>query len=132
MALTSADEVIGKRRPMEGGALGGTPLPCPRAIDEAHRRPECLVDVRACLDHGDAGGVLAAVEGLLGLDVLLRGGALRDELEAAVRRRIAYGLLGTGLVGLGPAPSTRDARRRAVRAHPRLHSRQSVTAGRRA
>jgi hypothetical protein len=100
-------------------ALGGTPLPCLQAIDEAHRRPECLVDVRARLDHGDTAGALAAVEGLLGPDVLLRSGALRDELETAVRRQVTHGLYRTGLAGSGPAPSTLDPRRRDVRGHPR-------------
>jgi len=95
-------------------ALGGPALPCLRAIDEAHRHPECLVDVSARLDHGDAAGALAAVERLLGPDVLLRGGALRDELETAVRRRVIHGLYRVGLVGLGPAPSTQDRRRRRV------------------
>jgi hypothetical protein len=100
-------------------ALGGPALPCLRAIDDAHRRPEGLVDIRARLDHGDTGGALAAVEELLGPDVLLRSGALRDELETAVYRQVAHGLYRAGLVGLGPAPSTRDTRRRDVRAHPR-------------
>jgi hypothetical protein len=100
-------------------ALGGTALPCLRAIDEAHRHAEYLVDVRARLDHGDAVDALAAVEGLLGPDVLLRSGALRDELETAVRRRITHGLYRAGLLGFGPAPSTRDGRPRDVRAHPR-------------
>ena len=99
-------------------ALGGTALPCLRAIDEAHRHPECLVDVRARLDHGDTAGALAAVEGLLGPDVLLRSGALRDELAAAVRRQLAHRLYRAGLAGLCPAPSTRD-RRRDSRARPR-------------
>jgi hypothetical protein len=100
-------------------ALGGTALPCLQAIDEAHRHPECLVDVRARLDHGDTAGALAAVEGLLGPDVLLRSGALRDELETAVRRQVAHGLYRAGLAGLGPPPSTRDTRRRDVRVRPR-------------
>jgi hypothetical protein len=100
-------------------ALGGTPLPCLRAIDEAHRHPDCLVDVRALLDHGDTAGALAAVEGLLGPDAPLRSGALRDELEAAVRGRIAHGLFRAGLAEIGPAPSGRDIRRRNLRAHPR-------------
>jgi hypothetical protein len=100
-------------------ALGGNPLPCLRAIDEAHRHPESLVDVRARLDHGDAAGALAAVEGLLGPDVLLRGGALRDELETAVLRRITHGLYRAGLVGLGPVRMARDSRRRGVRTRPR-------------
>ncbi|GHF83855.1 hypothetical protein AMYBAR_005100 [Amycolatopsis bartoniae] len=101
------------------GALGGTGLPCLRAIDEAHRRPESLVDVRARLDHGDIAGAMATVESLLGPDVLLRSGALRDELEAAVCRRVAHGLYRAGLAGLGPAPSKRDTRRRVLRARPR-------------
>lgn len=100
-------------------ALGGPGLPCLQTIDEAHRHPDCLMDVRARLDHGDAAGALAAVEGLLGPDVLLRSGALRDELETAARRRVSHGLYRAGLVGLGPTPSTRDTRRRDVRAHPR-------------
>ncbi|WP_410646464.1 hypothetical protein [Amycolatopsis sp. cmx-4-54] len=101
------------------GALGGTELPCLRAIDEAHRHPESLVDVRARLDHGDTAGALASVEGLLGPDVLLRSGALRDELETAVRRQVAHGLYRAGLAGFGPAPSTRDTRRRVLRTRPR-------------
>lgn len=98
-------------------ALGGAPLPCLRAIDGAHRHPECLVDVRARLDHGDAAGALAAVEGLLGPDALLRSGALREELETAALRRITHGLFRAGLVGLGPIRHARV--RRDVRAHPR-------------
>ncbi len=99
-------------------ALGGTALPCLRVIDQAHRNPESLVDVRARLDHGDTAGALAAVEDLLGPDVLLRSGALRDELETAMRRRVAHGLFRAGLAGYGPPPS-RDTRRRDNRAHPR-------------
>ncbi|WP_228473152.1 hypothetical protein [Streptomyces cyaneochromogenes] len=83
-------------------ALTGTPLPCLRAIDEAHRRPDCLPDVRERLDHGDIAGALAVVEGLLGPDAVLRDGPLRDELEAAARQRITYGLFRAGLVGPGP------------------------------
>ncbi|QQQ74893.1 hypothetical protein IOD16_27740 [Saccharothrix sp. 6-C] len=100
-------------------ALGGPPLPCLRAIDDVHRRPESLVDVRARLDHGDTAGALTVVEGLLGPDALLRGGALRDELEAAVRRRVAHGLFRAGLAGSGPVPAGRDSRRRDLRSHPR-------------
>jgi hypothetical protein len=100
-------------------ALGGTAMPCLQAIDETHRHPENLVDVRARLDHGDTAGALAAVEGLLGPDVLLRSGALRDELETAVRRQVTHGLYRAGLAGFGPPPSTQDTRRRTVRAHPR-------------
>ncbi|WP_406491460.1 hypothetical protein OHB06_07980 [Streptomyces sp. NBC_01604] len=83
-------------------ALTGSPLPCLRAIDEAHRRPDCLTGVRERLDHGDIAGALAVVEGLLGPDAALRDGALRDELEAAAERRITYGLFRAGLVGPGP------------------------------
>jgi hypothetical protein len=84
--------------------LSGTPLPCLRAIDEAHRHPDCLTGVRERLDHGDIAGALAVVEGLLGPDALLRGGALRDELESAAERRITYGLFRAGLIGPGPGP----------------------------
>lgn len=93
-------------------ALGGTPLPCLQAIDEAHRSPECLSEVRARLDHGDIAGALSTVEALLGPDALLRAGTLRDELENAADRQIAYGLFRSGLADLAPDgtvghPSTR-------------------------
>ncbi|MCT2593913.1 hypothetical protein LHJ74_29075 [Streptomyces sp. N2-109] len=83
-------------------ALTGAPLPCLRAIDEAHRRPDCLTGVRERLDHGDTAGALAVVEGLLGPEAVLRTGALRDELETAALRRLTYGLYRAGLVGAGP------------------------------
>ncbi|MCX4985599.1 hypothetical protein [Streptomyces sp. NBC_00572] len=83
-------------------ALGGPPLPCLQAIDEAHRRPDCLTGVRERLDHGDTAGALAVVEGLLGPGAALRNGALRDVLESAARRRIAYGLYRADLYGPGP------------------------------
>ncbi|MGW6705356.1 hypothetical protein ACWGDE_10745 [Streptomyces sp. NPDC054956] len=83
-------------------ALGGTPLPCLRVIDEAHRRPDCLSDVRERLDHGDTAGALAVVEALLGPGALLRDGPLRDALEAAAQRRITYGLFRSGMTGPGP------------------------------
>ncbi|MET9515771.1 hypothetical protein [Streptomyces sp. NPDC002994] len=95
-------------------ALTGTPLPCLRAIDEAHRHPDCLTGVRERLQHGDTAGALAVVEGLLGPDALLRTGALRDELERAALRRITYGLYRSGLIGRGPGP-TRPHRRRPSR-----------------
>ncbi|MET9952962.1 hypothetical protein ABZ135_15605 [Streptomyces sp. NPDC006339] len=79
-------------------ALSGSPLPCLRAIDEAHRRPDCLAGVRERLDHGDTAGALAVVEGLLGPEAVLRDGALREALEAAARRRTTYGLYRAGLV----------------------------------
>jgi hypothetical protein len=100
-------------------ALGGRPLPCLHAIDTAHRHPESLVDVRARLDHGDTAGALATVESLLGPDVLLRSGALRDELETAVERSLVHGLYRAGLAVPARVPSTRDPRSRDLRAHPR-------------
>jgi hypothetical protein len=83
-------------------ALTGTPLPCLQAIDDAHRRPDCLAGVRDRLLHGDTTGALAVVEGLLGPEAVPRGGALRDELQAAAERRLAYGLFRAGLADLGP------------------------------
>ncbi|SCL21391.1 hypothetical protein GA0074692_1163 [Micromonospora pallida] len=101
-------------------ALTGTPLPCLRAVDEAHRRPECLPDVRARLDHGDTAGALAAVEALLGPDALLRSGELREELETAASRRITYGLFRSGLIEQGPPPRSQDWQsKRGNRSHPR-------------
>jgi hypothetical protein len=104
-------------------ALSGTPLPCLRVIDETHRHPECLDDVRERLVHGDVSGALAVVEGLLGPDAVLRGGALRDELEAAARQRIVYGLFRAGMAGPGPGRVLfHEGRRRPgePRSHPRL------------
>ncbi|WP_329413731.1 hypothetical protein OG802_24715 [Streptomyces sp. NBC_00704] len=98
-------------------ALTGTPLPCLRAIDRAHRRPDCLVGVRDRLLHGDVAGALAVVEGLLGPDAVLRDGPLRDELESAARRRIVHGLFRAGLTGSGPGPDRRPARPRPPRRH---------------
>ncbi|MFH8838107.1 hypothetical protein [Streptomyces sp. NPDC017868] len=83
-------------------ALTGTALPCVRAVDEAHRRPDCLSGVRERLDHGDVAGALAVVEGLLDPAALLRDGALRDALETVARQRVTYGLYRAGL--FGPAP----------------------------
>jgi hypothetical protein len=85
-------------------ALGGPPLPCLRAVDEAHRRPDCLPGVRERLHHGDITGALAAVESLLGPEAVLRDGPLRDALETAARRRITHGLFRAGLEG--PAPGS--------------------------
>jgi hypothetical protein len=99
-------------------ALGGPPLPCLRAIDQAYRQPESLDEVRARLDHGDAEGALAVVEDLLGPDAVLRGGALHDALSAAAQGRITHGLFRAGLAGYPPvAPPTRERRTR--RGHPR-------------
>ncbi|MEU4555859.1 hypothetical protein EV382_2098 [Micromonospora violae] len=92
-------------------ALTGTPLPCLRAIDEAHRQPECLPDVRARLDHGDTAGALATVEALLGPEALLRDGALRDELEVAAQRRLTHGLFRAGLIEAGRGPTAAEPRR---------------------
>ncbi|MCW3814354.1 hypothetical protein ONA91_07770 [Micromonospora sp. DR5-3] len=101
-------------------ALTGTPLPCLRVIDEAHRRPECLPDIRARLDHGDTAGALATVEALLGPDALLRHGDLREELDNAALRRITYGLFRAGLTGHAPPPSSQERQtKRDRRSHPR-------------
>jgi hypothetical protein len=104
-------------------ALTGTPLPCLQAIDEAHRRPDCLPGVRERLDHGDIAGALAVVEGLLGPEAVLRDGPLRDELEAAAERRITYGLFREGLTGAARGSARHrpgDLRRtRRDRSHPR-------------
>jgi hypothetical protein len=97
-------------------ALTGTPLPCLQAIDRAHRRPDGLSGVRERLDHGDTAGALAVVEGLLGPEAVLRDGPLRDELEAAARRRITYGLYRSGLMGTSPERIRLDDRRRPTRA----------------
>ncbi|MFF5299597.1 hypothetical protein ACFY5F_09555 [Streptomyces sp. NPDC013161] len=97
-------------------ALTGMPLPCLQAIDEAHRRPDCLTGVSERLVHGDTAGALAVVEGLLGSEAVLRGGALRDELRAAAERRLAYGLFRAGLADPGP----RTGHFAPGRPHPRL------------
>ncbi|MFF2745945.1 hypothetical protein ACFVVA_10405 [Kitasatospora sp. NPDC058048] len=116
-------------------ALSGTPLPCLRAVDLAHRSPGQLDGVRERLDHGDFAGALAVVEALLGPEAVLREGPLRDELAAAAERRIAYGLYRSGLTGPEivdhPSPRVRHGslphgpgsrprpRRGSFRAHPR-------------
>ncbi|MGW4942384.1 hypothetical protein ACWEOZ_12455 [Actinoplanes sp. NPDC004185] len=112
----SPDEI---RREELLAALTGTPVACLQAIDEAHRGPAELADVRARLDHGDAAGALAVVESLLGPEAVLRGGGLRDELETAVLRRITHGLFRAGLTGRGPLSTCREERSR-YRGHPRL------------
>lgn len=102
-------------------AFGGPPLPCLRAVDEAHRRPDCLPGVRERLHHGDTAGALAAVESLLGPEAVLRDGPLWDALETAARRRIAHGLYRAGLEGPSPG-SLRPWDRRRSRGdgpHPR-------------
>ncbi|MFF2774181.1 hypothetical protein ACFVU3_04665 [Streptomyces sp. NPDC058052] len=83
-------------------ALSGTPLPCLRAIDEAHRSPECLTGVRERLAHGDTAGALAVVEALLGPGAALRDGPLRQALERAAERKVLHGLYRAGLRATGP------------------------------
>jgi hypothetical protein len=100
-------------------ALGGPPLPCLRAIDDAHRQPESLVDVRALLDHGYTADALAVVEGLLGPDVLPRSGTLRDELQAAEQRRIDHGLFRAGIAVEVPVSGRRRPERRGLRMRAR-------------
>jgi hypothetical protein len=105
-------------------ALTGTPVPCLQAIDEAHRGPAELVDVRARLDHGDVAGALAVVESLLGPQAVLRGGDLRDELENAVLRQLTHRLFRAGPAGRAPLPAARDERGRrrgrpSSNSHPR-------------
>ncbi|MFB7088347.1 hypothetical protein [Streptomyces sp. NPDC056296] len=105
-------------------ALTGTPLPCLQVIDEAHRRPECLPDIRERLNHGDTAGALAVVEALLGPAARLRDGALRDELEAAALRRITYGMFRAGLDEPGPGRVGADRHcPRVGRSHPRYATR---------
>ncbi|MGP4113371.1 hypothetical protein ACTWP5_20960 [Streptomyces sp. 4N509B] len=98
-------------------ALTGTPLPCLRVIDELHRSPDSLSGIREQLRHGDVTGALAVVEGLLGPEARLREGELRDELEAAARRRVVHGLFRAGLVGPGP----RSGRNRPATRRPADH-----------
>ncbi|MFG2718925.1 hypothetical protein ACGFW5_11650 [Streptomyces sp. NPDC048416] len=106
-------------------ALSGTPLPCLQAIDEAHRRPECLIGVRERLAHGDIAGALTVVEQLLGSGASLRDGGLRDALDEAAQGRITYGLYRSGLAGPAPGrlppakPRPGDGRTRPRRAPAR-------------
>ncbi|MDR7277774.1 hypothetical protein [Catenuloplanes atrovinosus] len=100
-------------------ALTGTPLPCLRVIDELHRHPATLDDVRARLDHGDTEGALRTVESLLGPAATLRDGPLRHELRAAAHQRLVYGMYRAGLTPTGP---THDpAHQRAPRSDPFAH-----------
>lgn len=99
--------------------LGGPPPPCLRDIARAYRQPECLVDVRGLLDHGNETGAIAVVESLLGSAALRRSEALRDELDTAARRRLTHALFRAGLIGRGPTKSIPDKRRRVTRCHPR-------------
>ena len=99
-------------------ALTGRPLPCLRAIDRAHRQPDCLTGVRERLEYGDIAGALAVVEGLLGSGAVLRTGPLREALETSARRRVTYGLFRAGLTGYGPMRNW-AGRPKDRRAHPR-------------
>ncbi|MFB4421380.1 hypothetical protein C5F59_009820 [Streptomyces sp. QL37] len=104
-------------------ALTGTPLPCLQVIDEAHRRPDCLTDVRDRLAHGDAAGALARIESLLGAGAHLRDGDLRDVLHDAARQRVTHGLFRAGLSGPGREPPGQRASRPAThRSRPRQAS----------
>ncbi|MEU5073045.1 hypothetical protein AB0G76_15995 [Streptomyces asoensis] len=105
-------------------ALTGTPLPCLQAVDDAHRRPDCLTGVRERLVHGDVDGALDVVEGLLGPGAVLRDGPLRDALETAARRRISYGLFRAGLSGPGPHRHRPGPTRPA---HHRSHPRHTIS-----
>lgn len=80
--------------------LGGTPLPCLHVIDQLHRAPTALEDVRGRLDHGDVDSALAVVENLLGAEAVLRAGDLQDELAAVAAGRVAYGAYRAGLLPL--------------------------------
>ncbi|AUG82195.1 hypothetical protein CFP65_7624 [Kitasatospora sp. MMS16-BH015] len=100
-------------------ALGGPPLPCLQAIDQAHRHPEDLDAVRARLDHGDAAGALALVETLLGPAAVLRAGPLRDELDTAVHRKLVHGLFRAGLTSHTPYQVCPRTLRRPSRRTPR-------------
>jgi hypothetical protein len=113
-ALTALDHDSAEiRREELLAALGGTPLPCLHAIDQAHRRPDCLPGVRERLDHGDSTGALAIVEGLLGPDAVLRDGPLLDELRASVDRRSTYDRFLSE--PLEPPPASRPRRPRRSR-----------------
>ena len=96
-------------------ALGGPPVPCLRAIDLARRHPDDLPAIRARLDHGDTAGAIATVERLLGPDVLLRDGPLRDELVVAAERRIDHGLFRAGLTPHCPIPLRETRPRKGAR-----------------
>jgi hypothetical protein len=97
-----ADEI---RREEMLAALTGTPLPCLQTIDDLHRRPADLDDVRARLDHGDTEGALYEVEAMLGTAAVLRDGPLRDELEVAAQQRVVHGMY---RAGIGPMVGVSD------------------------
>ncbi|MFD6277470.1 hypothetical protein ACFWFI_18150 [Streptomyces sp. NPDC060209] len=105
-------------------ALTGTPIPCLQVIDVAHRRPDCLTDVRDRLAHGDAAGALARIESMLGTGALLRDGDLRDALHDAARQRVKHGLFRAGLAQPGPGrePPARTPSRPATHRSPSRHA----------
>ncbi|MET8977712.1 hypothetical protein ABZX85_19045 [Streptomyces sp. NPDC004539] len=105
-------------------ALTGTPLPCLRVIDEAHRRPDCLTGVRERLEHGDVAGALAVVEELLGSEAVLRDGPLKDALAEAAERKVAYGVYRAGLSE--GAPERTGERWTGRRTRARRYSRRPV------
>lgn len=78
-------------------ALGGTPLPCLRAIESAHRRPE----VRALLAHGHPAAAATLAHTLLGQD------PLTATLRAASTRHIAHALYRANLPPPGSTLPTR-------------------------
>ncbi|MEV6326223.1 hypothetical protein [Streptomyces sp. NPDC051909] len=108
-------------------ALSGPPLPCLRAIDEAHRRPDCLDGVRDRIVHGDVAGALAVVEGLLGPAAVLRHGPLRGALHGAKAQRLAYGLYRAGLTE-PPPPRLLHEHRKSVEPPSRHRPRHAFKA----
>ncbi|RKE22950.1 hypothetical protein [Streptomyces sp. TLI_171] len=115
-------------------ALGGTPLPCLRALDRAHRQPEDLDAVRQRLLHGDRPAALAAVRRLLGEQAVLREGPLAEALRTDADRHLDRGLDANGLdphhgrngtspvpvpVPSGPKPGGHPHRPRPPRSTPR-------------
>ncbi|MFJ8977948.1 hypothetical protein [Streptomyces sp. NPDC102282] len=103
-------------------ALTGTPLPCLQVIDAAHRRPDCLTEVRDRLAHGDSAGALTRIESTLGAGALLRDGDLRDALHDAALRRVRHGLFRAGLADPGPRqrePARTPSRPETHRSRPR-------------
>lgn len=102
-------------------ALTGTPLPCLRAIELAHRHPDRLAGVLERLDHGDIAGAVATVSRMLGPAAVLRDGPLRDALETCARRQLTYRLFRAGLAAPGTGPDRPVHRpRRVAGDHPRL------------
>lgn len=100
-------------------ALSGTPLPCLRAVEQAHRRPTELADIRERLQHGDHESALTQVEALLGARARLPEGPLRAELDAIAQRRVTYGLYRSGLIAPGCAGFPFRRRPKDHRSHPR-------------